>query len=181
MRALYIVFISLLLLLPIYPVFAQNADNDPGDGEASPQENQTPGQSADGSQPAIIRQQPYEYYYWPEENLDNFGLSTLGNGQGGSTLGRSLKRKSNLEVNSPKPPENSDQSTVNDSEMVFPPKGEGIDSKTVIQDETPRSPASEKPIYEWVDDKGNLHITNNLGDVPLKYQKDIYNPQGSSE
>jgi hypothetical protein len=181
MKRFYLVIINLLFLLPVYPVLAQNGDTDTGDGEAAPQGDQASGQGTSAAQPEIIRQQPYKYYYWPEENLDNFGLSTLGNGQGGSTLGRSLERKSNLEVNSPKAPEKNQEDTDGGSGMLFPSAGEDIDTETVIEDEAPRSPASEKPMYEWVDEKGNIHITNNIGDVPLKYQNDVYKRQGGAE
>jgi hypothetical protein len=32
----------------------------------------------------------------------------------------------------------------------------------------------ESEFYEWVDDKGNVHITNNLGDVPPDQQEEAY-------
>jgi hypothetical protein len=167
MRSFYIFAINLMLILPLYPA----------SGQDSPQENPASGQSAEGSRPQVIGEQPYKYYYWPEVNLNNFGLSTLGNGQGGNTMGRSLKRKSNLEVNSPQQPEKSSRYAEESPGMVFSPEGEDIDSETVIEEEAPRTPASEKPIYEWVDEQGTLHITNNIGDVPLKYLKDIRKQQ----
>ena len=49
--------------------------------------------------PVVIEQPAYEYFYWPEEDLNNFGLSTMGEGKSGSTLGTSSGRTSNIEAN----------------------------------------------------------------------------------
>lgn len=183
MKSAISVYLILLLLLGAYPVSAQNGDSD-SSGSSEESKDTTPsGQTANPNTPPVdIRQQPYEYYYWPEENLDNFGLSTLGNGEGGSTLGRTPKRKSNIEVNSPKEPEETDKDTDGDNGTAISPSEEGdIDSGTIVEEEAPQSAPSESPIYEWVDDKGNIHITNNIGDVPLKYQQEIYKQKNTGE
>ena len=188
MKSALSVYLILLLFLPDYPVFAQNGDGDSAGTSEEATQTTPSGQTADPNNPPVdIRQQPYEYYYWPEENLDNFGLSTLGSGEGGSTLGRTLKRKSNIEVNSPKEPEKDAQGTDGGPEggdngtALFPPEEGDIDSGTVVEEEAPQSSPSESPIYEWVDDKGNIHITNNIGDVPLKYQQEIYKQKNTGE
>ena len=178
-----ILIYSLMLLAPALPVsYAQYGDMAP-DGEETQQEqgNQSP---QGGSAPVIIRQQPYEYYYWPEENLDSFGLSTLGQGQGGSTLGKSLNRKSNLEANSPKKPdpdENAENGTNSQSETdteLYPPEEPDLSNEAVTGEPLPTVP-SESQFYEWVDDQGNVHITNKIGDVPPDQLKEIYNPKSA--
>lgn len=169
-----IIFYSLMLFFPaVCPSHAQYGDTESGGEESEPQEgNQSPG---GGGEPVIIRQQPYEYYYWPEENLDSFGLSTLGQGQGGSTLGKSLQRKSNIDANAPEEPAGDEDAGMEE------PGEEGTDTELYPPDEPayeggpPPSVPKESEFYEWVDDKGNVHITNNFGDVPPDQQEEIYN------
>jgi hypothetical protein len=186
MKHVLLVLSAFLLLLPSYQAFTQYEETEPVQEETNPEEG-SEGSGQGSGEPVVIEQQPYEYYYWPEEDLDNFGLSTLGQGQGGSTLGRSLQRKSNIEVNAPKkPPEqegNKEEETgaaqeEEDTEL-FPPEETGDESVSV--DEAPPESPKESEFYEWVDDKGNVHITNNLGDVPLKYQEQIYKQKSGSE
>lgn len=183
MRLLYsfcFIFLSLLFLSPC--VFAQSEEQDVAGGDET--ETQT---SPDASEPIInIQEQPYKYYYWPEEDLNNFGLSSMGNGKGGTSLGRSSERKSNLEVNAPREPEEEQRDGAESKEDA----GSEPDSVTApdygyettgAPEDTSASPASRNPIYKWVDDKGTLHITNNLGDVPPEYQQDYYNPKENTE
>ncbi|MEQ9618582.1 MAG: hypothetical protein RIG61_05370 [Deltaproteobacteria bacterium] len=157
-------------------------------GESRPSNNQTESQTGtDPSEPIVnIEEQPYEYYYWPEEDLNNFGLSTMESGEGGSTLGRSSERKSNLEINPRREPEtekDKDEGTTEEGEESPEPSI----STTSPYEETGNgpdyasNPPSRNPIYKWVDDEGNLHITNNIGDVPLKYQQDYYNSPDKTE
>ncbi len=47
---------------------------------------------------------------------------------------------------------------------LFPPDETGDDSTSV--NESPQAGPKESEFYEWVDEKGNVHITNNIGDVP---------------
>jgi hypothetical protein len=186
MKHALLVYSLMMFLFPSYPAFTQYEDSEPGGEETMPEEgSQSTGQSP--SEPVVIEQQPYEYYYWPEEDLDNFGLSTLGQGQGGSTLGRSLQRKSNIEVNAPKEPpaqegdKDGETGAAQEEEEtdLFPPEETGDESVSV--DAAPPESPKESEFYEWVDDKGSVHITNNLGDVPLKYQEQIYKQKSSSE
>ncbi len=178
MKHILLVYSVVMFFIPAYPAFTQYEDSEPGGDQTQPQEGaQSSEQTA--SEPVVIPEQPYEYYYWPEEDLDNFGLSTLGQGQGGSTLGRGLQRKSNIEVNSPKGP----PQAVEDAEGksgdeggdtgLFPPEETGDDG-TAVNEAPPAGPKKESEFYEWVDEKGNVHITNNIGDVPPEYQKEIY-------
>lgn len=166
---------SLILVIPsAYMAFAQYDETETGGEEAAPQEGSGSPEGA-GGEPVTVHQQPYEYYYWPEENLDNFGLSTLGQGQGGSTLGKSLKRKSNIEVNSPKEPaedENGEPGEGETNTKLLPPDDSGYIDESLTRG--PPSVPSESEFYEWVDEEGNVHITNNLGDVPPQYREEIY-------
>ena len=104
----------------------------------------------------------------------------MGQGQGGSRRGRGLKGKSNIEVNTPKEPPQSVEDTDEESgdadeeTDLFPPDETGDDSAAIDEGAPPAGP-KESEFYEWVDEKGNVHITNNIGDVPLEYQKEIYN------
>ncbi len=181
-----LLFLSVLVLLtPVRYSYAQYGETESAEKESSPEEGITNPEEGAGA-PVVIEQQPYEYYYWPEENLDNFGLSTLGRGQGGSTLGRDLRRKSNLEVNSPKEPPGEEGDADDESEdtesgtMLYPPE-EAADDSGAINNEAPEPSPKESEFYEWVDEKGNVHITNNIGDVPLEYQKEIYDGKSSPE
>jgi hypothetical protein len=184
MKHILLVYSALLFFIPAYPAFAQYEDTEPGGGQTQPGEGAQNQEQTPGG-PAVIEEQPYEYYYWPEEDLDNFGLSTLGQGQGGSTLGRGLQRKSNIEVNSPKEP----PQAVEDAEGksgdgdedtdLFPPEEAG-DENVSVDEVSPASPR-ESEFYEWVDEKGIVHITNNIGDVPPEYQKEIYDRKASPE
>ncbi len=184
MKHALLFYSALLLLIPAYPAFAQYEETEPGGGQTQPEEGaQSSEQTA--SEPAVIEQQPYEYYYWPEEDLDNFGLSTLGQGQGGSTLGRGLQRKSNIEVNSPKEPPQAEEDEEGKSgdesgdTDLFPPDETGDEGAAV--NESPPAAPKESEFYEWVDEKGNVHITNNIGDVPPEYQKEIYDRKSAPE
>ncbi len=161
--------------------FAQTEESDSGPAETESQS------SPDASDPIInIQEQPYKYYYWPDEDLNNFGLSSMGSGKTGTTLGSSSERKSNLEVNAPGRPEKRKE-----SEPGSPEEGNGKIDSTLAPDydietieppgDSSLRPASESPIYKWVDDQGTLHITNNIGDVPLKYQEEYYNREEITE
>lgn len=134
-------------------------------GEGGSEETQAaPG---GGGAPVVIEEEPYEYYYWPDEDLDNFGLSSMGRG---TTMGKTPERKSNLEANPVKP---GPTPAPEDEEEV--PPGESPGAGTAAEPDAGRQTgASGAAFYKWVDDKGELHITNNIGEVPLEYQRQIY-------
>lgn len=173
---IYIILIAAMFLIP--EALAQTQESDPP-GDRT--ENET---SPDPSEPVIdIEEQPYKYYYWPDEDLNNFGLSSMGSGQGGTTLGRDSERKSNLEINPRGKPEKKDEQEVSEEEVGS--SETTLSAPTTEETETgsdyTSNPASHSPIFKWVDDEGNIHITNNIGDVPLKYQEDYYKSSGSEE
>jgi len=137
----------------------------------------TQGEASGAEAPVVIEQPAYEYYYWPEEDLNNFGLSTMGDGKSGSTLGQDTQRKSNIEVNSSlrskkeneKMPENGEESEA-DTKQAKPLYTEPADKPSSHS-------ASGNPIYQWKDEEGNIHVTNELGKVPLEYQKEVLESQ----
>jgi len=133
-----------------------------GGGEETPQ-----AAPESAGAPIVIEEQPYEYYYWPDENLNNFGLSSMGQG---TTMGTTPERKSNLEANPVKP---KPTPAPGDEEEI--PPDEAIDSGVSVEPGAGRQTgASGAAFYKWVDEKGELHITNNIGEVPLEYQQQIY-------
>lgn len=177
----FVCLILILLLFRVPGVFAQSE-------EASSTQDAAESQGApDASEPIVnIQEQPYKYYYWPDEDLNNFGLSSMGGGKTGTTLGSTSERKSNLEVNATEKPEDERQDGAESPEdediepdsTTAPDYG---DETTGASEDYSPTPASDTPIYKWVDDKGTIHITNNLGDVPLEYQQDYYKRKENDE
>ena len=150
----------LLALLLSFETMAQETE-----GEGGGEETQAAPEG--GGAPVIIEEEPYEYYYWPDENLNNFGLSSMGQG---TTMGKTPERESNLEVNPVKP-----KPTPAPEDEEEAPPDEAIDSGTAAEPNAGRQTgASGAAFYKWVDEKGELHITNNIGEVPLEYQQQIY-------
>lgn len=157
---------AILIFTLVLATFEVRAQEDEG-GAAG---EEAPAAPEGAEAPVVIEEEPYEYYYWPDEDLDNFGLSSMGEG---TTMGKTPQRKSNLEVNPAKPkptplPEDEEETPPDESTGaaagVTPPEA-GAGRQTGD---------SGAAFYRWVDDKGNLHITNNIGEVPLEYQQQIY-------
>jgi hypothetical protein len=169
-RVQIIFLMSSFVLFPVDPVFAQTGT------EESVEENAEIPQGS--SQDIVTIEEPaYEYFYWPNEDLNSFGLSSMGSGKSGTTLGTGSQRTSNLEVNPPPKRHQEDKGAEFDEtggDGPIPPGEEYTDAPGAVI-ETPSNPASDNPIYKWVDDEGNLHITNNLGDVPAEYREELYN------
>lgn len=158
------------LLLAVIVSFEAAAQEAGGEGSGEEAQQAAP-ESAGG--PIVIEEQPYEYYYWPDENLNNFGLSSMGQG---TTMGKTPERKSNLEANPVKPK----PTPAPEDEEEIPP-GESIDAGTAAEPNAGRQTgASGAAFYKWVDEKGELHITNNVGEVPLEYQQQIYQQEAPS-
>lgn len=175
MKLIYALGLTVLMMLTASAVsYAQSEETESGAAEET-------APAAEQGGPVInVEQKPYEYYYWPDEDLDSFGLSTMGEDSGGSTLGKTPRRKSNIEANPPKP-----AATPEPEEEPEAPSDEAVDTGA---EESPagmetgsETGASGAAFYKWVDEKGNLHITNNIGDVPLEYQQKIYQQKTGSE
>jgi hypothetical protein len=148
-------------------VLSQSTEGAPDGGSAG---NQPP--TGGSQQPAIIQGEsdaPW-YYYWPDENLNPFGMSTLGNDEGGSTLGKSTKRPSNLQVNPPMQEEMPDENNIDDVTNTKNISDEDtLSPQESISVGSPSTPAKKGPMYKWVDDNGVIQVTNDLGSVPTKY------------
>jgi len=158
---------AIFLLTLLLAVFEARSQEDEG-GEASGEAQPAP---EGGGAPVVIEEEPYEYYYWPDEDLNNFGLSSMGKG---TTMGQTPQRKSNLEVNPPKPKPSPEPDDEDDEET--PPEG-SLDAGSGAAPEVGagrQTGGSGTAFYRWVDDKGNVHYTNNLGEVPLEYQQQMY-------
>jgi hypothetical protein len=150
-------------------VLSQSTGGSPDGGSAG---NQPP---AGGSQQPAGNQgqsEPPWYYYWPDENLNSFGMSTLGNEGGGSTFGKRTERPSNLQVNPPTREQMQNQENLDDVTNNAPLE-DTLSSEESISVGSPSAPAKKGPVYKWVDDKGVLHVTNELGSVPTKYLDSI--------
>ncbi|MFQ5787950.1 MAG: hypothetical protein ACE5H1_08200, partial [Thermodesulfobacteriota bacterium] len=125
-----------------------------------------------GSQEPVINQQDSEapwYYYWPQENLNPFGMSTLGENsetmetEAGSTLGKSNKRPSNLEVNPPRRERQTNDVIPPDEEQLIAPPVNAPPDETIGNQFTSEINSNLSPsegsgkIYQWFDKNGVLH------------------------
>jgi hypothetical protein len=164
------VLASLVIIAALYfslsgYVLSQSTEGAPDGGSAG---NQPP--TGGSQQPAVIQGEsdaPW-YYYWPDENLNPFGMSTLGTEGGGSTFGKSTERPSNLQVNPPMQEQLQDQDKVDDVTNKVPLE-DTLSSQESISISAPSTGARKGPIYKWVDDNGVIQVTNDLGSVPTKY------------
>jgi hypothetical protein len=172
-----LVIIAVLCFSLSGDVLSQSTEGAPDGGSAG---NQPP--TGGSQQPAAVQGQsePPWYYYWPDENLNPFGMSTLGNEGGGSTFGKSTERPSNLQVNPPMQEEMQNQENVDDVTNNVPPE-DTLSPEESISVGSPSAPAKKGPVYKWVDDKGVIHVTNNLGSVPAEYLDKITINEQSNE
>ncbi len=165
---------SLLIIAALYfslsgYVLSQSTGGAPDGGSAG---NQPP--TGGSQQPAVIQGEsdaPW-YYYWPDENLNPFGMSTLGTEGGGSTFGKSTERPSNLQVNPPMQEQMQSQENVDDVTNKVPLE-DTLSSQESISISAPSTGAKKGPIYKWVDDNGVIQVTNDLGSIPAKYHDRI--------
>lgn len=102
----------------------------------------------------------------------------MGEGGSGSTLGTKSGRTSNIEANeylrSKKENRQEKKAEAENTEDSGP-----IDEP--FNEEAPQTQSSYapsgKPIYEWRDENGTLHISNDLGNVPPEYQDQLFEAQ----
>lgn len=128
-----------------------------------------------GSQnPDVVQGQPDfpERDVYPGVDLNPFGLSTMGGGSdvkardSVGTLGTTIKPPSNLEVNKPKeqvPEEEGDKSNQGSQDS--------FNQADIVNQPSSSTSRRHENIYRWTDDAGVLHVTNDLGSVPPKYQE----------
>ncbi len=108
----------------------------------------------------------------PYKNLDLYEKSTLNSRFGryrdtSSTLGSREKRRSNVELNKPleKKEEEAKEEGVEEGEELIPPAAE----LATTLNKPPAAPAGVSKsgtFYQWVDENGVVHITNNISLVP---------------
>jgi hypothetical protein len=168
-------FFSLfIIVVAIYaPINSFSQSTSGGTGIVSPNAQPPSGGS---ETPDVLQGQPDfpDYIVAPRDNLNPFGLSTMSGSKdvdyrdSAGTLGTTTKRPSNIEVNSPPkkeiPEEGADESNQA-SEDSF--------TQADIVNQPPTSASrrhKQESIYRWTDEEGVLHITNDLGTVPPKYQ-----------
>jgi hypothetical protein len=154
------------------PIKSFSQSTSGGTGIVSPD---APPPSGGSQTPDVLQGQPDfpDYIVAPRDNLNPFGLSTMSGSKdvdyrdSAGTLGTTTKRPSNIEVNSPKeqiPEEGADESNQG-SEDSF------IEADIVNQPPSTSRKLKQESIYRWTDEEGILHITNDLGTVPPKYQE----------
>jgi len=118
------------------------------------------------------------YIVYPTENLNPYGLSDMrpstesGNVNGVGTLGQTIKRKSNIEINAPKE-ESVEQKDDNDQENSGNLSTENQQLFEQQPDFSPKVPRSSGRVFTWMDDNGMLHVTNDLGTIPPEHQKQV--------
>lgn len=112
----------------------------------------------------------------PFENLNIFEMSTMGSGNLGyrestSTLASPVKRMSNVELNKPvvKEVENTEEKAEDEGESPAPPVVEGA-GVGAVEPQVPEGVSKTGPLYRWVDEKGVVHVTNNIAVVPVEEQ-----------
>ena len=113
------------------------------------------------------------YFYWPQEDPDNFSLSTMGSRteestQSGSTFStKKAERRSNVDVNRPKESKkNSKIDTTAVDEYI-------AEVESVNQQGSAPTQGDSSNIYKWVDGNGEVHVTNNPDSIPQEYRNQV--------
>jgi hypothetical protein len=166
-------FLSLLIIVAAICTpnnsFSQSTSG--GTGIVSPNAQPPSG----GSQtPDVLQGQPDfpDYIVAPRDSLNPFGLSSMSGStdvdyrDSAGTLGTTTKRPSNLEVNRPKeqiPEEDADKSNQGSEDSFI--------EADIVNRPPPSTSRKHENIYRWTDEEGVLHVTNDLGSVPPKYQE----------
>ncbi|GEM_PF-1518979 len=168
-----------------------------GGTEATSSTSQTPSQETQmPPQETGVLQSPPNYpmidqsgRVYPQENLDPFGLSTLGGStdfgerKGVGTLGVKIKQKTNAEVNKPKEKKETGGTAAQggtESGLEANTAAAGTEETTQINPSEPMEPLStslnkSSGLYTWKDKNGVVHVTNNMGSVPAEYREQMIN------
>jgi hypothetical protein len=130
--------------------------------------------SGGSESPDVLQGQPDfpDYIVAPRESLNSFGLSTMSGStnvdyrDSVSTLGTATKRPSNLEINRPK-------KQVPEAEADKSNQGaqDSFSQADIVNQPPPSTSRRHENIYRYTDEKGVLHVTNDLGSVPPRYQE----------
>ena len=111
------------------------------------------------------------FYYWPQEDADNFALSSLDSSnieptQRGSSLNtRTTDIRSNQDAN--KPLEGNQKNTEVDTTAVDEYIAE---VESINQQGGTSGGGSGSNIYKWVDGNGEVHVTNNPASIPPEFR-----------
>ena len=129
------------------------------------------------------------YIVTPSEDLNPYDLSTMQKStetnyrDGAGTLGTSVERQSNIEVNEALEKKKQErlkaEADAKAKEASESETGEAIPQEETSVAEPPQLGESEKDLetpgvrsglFTWTDEQGVLHATNDIGQVPIKYQ-----------
>ena len=122
-----------------------------------------------------------EYIVTPREDLNPYDLSTMDKSteteyrDGVGTLGTTEKRSSNIEINeSLRMRKEEREKSRQESQKKSEEEQNGSTTGKVSSDPAPKkdisSPGVRGGLFTWTDENGVLHATNDLGQVPVKYQ-----------
>jgi len=130
-----------------------------------------------------------EYIVTPREDLNPYDLSTMEKNEdmdyreGAGTLGTTEKRSGNIEINEAlkqrkEEREKAKQKEIEDEQKKAGPEaivgqpdnGQGVEVSGPSAAGDLSSPGVRAGLFTWTDENGVLHVTNDLGQVPMEYQ-----------
>lgn len=130
-----------------------------------------------------------EYIVTPREDLNPYDLSTMEKSEdmdyreGAGTLGTTDKRSSNVEINEAlkqrkkerekakqKEEEQKQKKGGPEANVGQPDDGGGVEVSGPSAAGDLSSPGVRAGLFTWTDENGVLHVTNDLGQVPMEYQ-----------
>ena len=121
-----------------------------------------------------------EYIVRPSEDLNPYGLSSLGQSteqdyrEGSGTLGtKTTGRPSNREVNKRAAEKRAQQKENANKQQQQAPEQIVVEDDTSVENFSSVPKSGSSNMIRWVDDNGVTHITNNIGSVPAKYRDQI--------
>ncbi len=147
--------------------------------------------SQSGPAPAPVPADFPSYIVVPSEDLNPYDLSTMQKStetnyrDGTGTLGTSVQRQSNIEVNEALQKKKQERMKAaeeakaknlqapEDAEGEGAPTEEGITAGPPELGDSARdldTPGVRGGLFTWTDEQGVLHATNDIGQVPIKYQ-----------
>jgi hypothetical protein len=132
-----------------------------------------------------------EYIVTPREDLNPYDLSTMEKSQdmdyreGAGTLGTTEKRSGNIEINEALKQRKEEREKAKQKEeeeeqkksgpeanasVGQPDNGGGVELSGPSAAGDLSSPGVRAGLFTWTDENGVLHVTNDLGQVPMEYQ-----------
>jgi len=131
------------------------------------------------------------YIVTPSEDLNPYDLSTMQKStgidyrQGAGTLGTSVDRQSNIEVNAALEKKKQERlkaaedAKAKEAAAAVEPEAAEAQPQEISPADAPQlgesakdleTPGVRSGLFTWTDDKGVLHATNDIGQIPIKYQ-----------